>query len=78
MRIANVIKIKAGFVVSIESYPVHEEQPAYNAIRKVEVDFTKKVLKLGAKDTDMDIHLENGYYQNKDESVCIAWSDIEI
>ena len=77
MRIINVIQIKKGIVINVESFPVHEEQLSTDVVEQAEANFTKKALELGAEYVDMDIHLEDGTCKIRDASVNIFWSYIE-
>lgn len=77
MRIINVIQIKEGVVDSIDSFPVHEEQLVSDVVEQAEANFTKKVIELGGEYVNMDIYIEDGYYEIMNASVCFVWSDID-
>jgi len=81
MRVINVVKIKDGVVDDMESYGVFEEQLVDDVVKPAEDMFIKCAKEIGFDDSDpedVEMTLDNGYYENPElqRSVCITWSDI--
>jgi hypothetical protein len=80
MRIINVILVSQGIVHSIESYPIHEEQLSSEVVEQAEEQFKLECLQLkeDISDEEMNVHLENGYFDSEINymSVNLVWSEI--
>lgn len=80
MRIINVILVNQGVVHSIESYAIKDDQLSNEVVAKAERHFKFECLQLDETITneEMDIYLENGYYDSESNymSVNLVWSEI--
>ena len=72
MDIINVVETVNGTVLSIESFVINEKDD----VKKGEELFTAKALENGAKQENMETHIEDGYYENDGFSyvVNLVWS----
>lgn len=80
MRIINVIETKNNIVQSVESFGIHEEQLSGDTIAKAEKFFFEKCKKLSNLvefTDDIDVFLENGYYEHDGTMIAIVWSYID-
>ena len=79
MRIANVICIEDNSIVSIESFPIHEEQLSDEVVEKAEEDFEKKAIEIGADPDDIEDLIVDGFYEcpATNRSVSLAWIYID-
>ena len=80
MRTINVILVSQGIVHSMRTYPIHEEQLSSEVIEQAESNFKLECLQLDETITDeeMEVHIENGYYDSEINymSVNLVWGDI--
>ena len=76
MDIINVVETVNGTVLSIESFVIKDEENKAEVVQKAEELFTAKALENGAKQEDMETHIEDGYYENDGFSyvVNLVWS----
>lgn len=63
MEIINVIEVMDNNNISIDSFPVYEEQLKHEVVEKAEELFTQKALENGANEEDLDSYIEEGYYE---------------
>ncbi|MDD4354224.1 MAG: hypothetical protein PHN56_07270 [Candidatus Nanoarchaeia archaeon] len=80
MRTVNVILVSQGIVHSIKSYGIFEEQLSSEIVKQAEEHFKLECLQLDETITEkeMEIYLENGYYDSECNymSVNLVWSEI--
>ena len=62
-----VVKIRDGVV---------DEVKLFTDPKRAEECFTLTALDLGARKDDMDTHLDDGYYEIANASVCITWPTV--
>lgn len=74
MRFINVIKTEkpTGNVLSIETFPVHEEQLSNDVLGAAEKHFIE-VANLPAPEWE-DMALEDGYWETESEMTSLVWS----
>jgi len=80
MRTINVILVSQGIVHSIRSYGIYDDQLSNEVVAQAEGHFKLECLQLDETITDeeMNIHLENGYFDSEINymSVNLVWSDV--
>lgn len=82
MRIINVLEQNNGIPISIESFPLYEEQLPDDVVKSSELFFIAKINKHISPNVlsyeEQEEHIDNGYYHNKNGySIHIIWSYIE-
>lgn len=80
MEIINVIEIMDGNNISVESFPIHEEQLKHEVVEKAEVLFKQKALENGANEEDIESYIEDGFYEPalqplNDYRLFLIWSN---
>ena len=62
-------------VITIKNGVVNEAK-LFSSINLAEKVFTKKALELGACENDLDSYLDDGYYQDSNETLCLIHPEI--
>jgi hypothetical protein len=78
MRIVNIVRIKSGIPMGIDSFPILEEQLSEDVVNEVEELFIEKVEKFvpNLSDEDRDAYLEDGFFSDEiGNEIYIIWSD---
>jgi len=85
MRVINLISVNGGIVHSIESFgifgessfnDVTEDEKFLKTIVRAESRFRAEAVLLGAKEPELENHVEDGYYSGMNFSINLVWSEI--
>jgi hypothetical protein len=78
MRIVNIVRVKSGIPMNIDSFPILEEQLSEDVVNEVEELFIEMVEKFvpNLSDEDRDAYLEDGFFSDEiGNEIYIIWSD---
>ena len=78
MRIVNIVRVRNGIPMNIDSFPILEEQLSEDVVNEVEELFIEKVEEFvpNLSDEDRDAYLEDGFFSDEiGNEIYIIWSD---
>lgn len=75
MEIVSIIVINEGIVESIDSFHMNHKEDVSSAESLFKETIRGEDSRISNE--DLEVCIEDGYYQNGDRSVCLAWSKIE-
>jgi hypothetical protein len=78
MRIVNIVRVKSGIPMNIDSFPILEEQLSEDVVNEVEELFIEMVEKFvpNLSDEDRDAYLEDGFFSDEiGNEIYIIWSN---
>jgi len=74
METINVIEIVDNVVIGIESFLIEDEQLKNHIVEQAESRFRACAVENGAKEPELEYHLDDGYYTNENYGLCLTWS----
>jgi hypothetical protein len=77
MRIVNIVCVRSGTPINIDSFPIFEEQLSEDVVNKVEELFIEMIEKFvpNLSDEDKDGYLEDGFFSDDNGyEIYIIWS----
>ncbi|MFW6272948.1 MAG: hypothetical protein ACOC2U_04120, partial [bacterium] len=76
MDIINVIvsEKQTGFILSVDSFPVHEEQLKDDVVSEAEKRYVNLCIENGIDEVDAEESIENGSIDNTERQISFVWS----
>ena len=68
-------KKESILIVTIKDGVVNDAK-LFSNVKRAEEAFTIKAMDLGARKDDIDSHLDDGYYQGSNETVCLVHPEV--